>query len=132
MVSCAAYYVVEYLRRHCQVEQRWAHRLQVADYHRVTFGSQKRASDQLTPRDQFLKPPGFGLNLAMPRKHTQIAGYEIMGLHTDAAVSRKSNFMDHGTSSVRIREDDYRPFLLTHYALYCNVANSGTAFRAMQ
>src|SRR5438874_10916676 len=57
-------------------------------------------------------------------KHRQIAGYQIMGLHTDAAVSRTSNFMDHGTLAVRIREGDYRPFLLTLYALCCYAADS--------
>jgi hypothetical protein len=70
-------------------------------------------------------------NTALDRghlKHRQIAGYEIMGLHTDAAVSRTSNFMDHGTLSVRIREDDYRPFLLTLYALCCYAADSGNRY----
>jgi hypothetical protein len=61
-------------------------------------------------------------------KHRELAGYQIMGLHTDAAVSRTSNFMDHGTLSVRIRQEDYRPFLLTLYALCCYGADSGNRY----
>jgi hypothetical protein len=61
-------------------------------------------------------------------KHRELAGYQIMGLHTDADVSRTSNFMEHGTLSVRIRQDDYRPFLLTLYSLCCYAADSGNRY----
>jgi len=39
-----------------------------------------------------------------------------------------SNFMAHGTLSFLIREDDYRPFLLTLYALACYTADSGNRY----
>jgi hypothetical protein len=61
-------------------------------------------------------------------KHRRLAGLEIMGLHTDGDVARTSNFMDHGTLAARIREDDYRPFLLTLYALTCYAADSGCRY----
>lgn len=61
-------------------------------------------------------------------KHREIAGMQIMGLGTDGAQSRTSNFMAHGTLSVKIRQDDYRPFLLTLYALVCYCADSGNRY----
>lgn len=61
-------------------------------------------------------------------KHREIAGEQILGLHTDGAVARTSNFMEHGTLSVKIRQDDYRPFLLTLYALVCYAADSGSRY----
>lgn len=61
-------------------------------------------------------------------KHRELAGQQIMGLHTDGYVSRTSNFMDHGTLSVRIRQEDYRPFLLTLYSLCCYAADSGNRY----
>ena len=61
-------------------------------------------------------------------KHREIAGQQIMGLHTDGDVARTSNFMEHGTLSVRIRQDDYRPFLLTLYSLCCYAADSGSRY----
>jgi hypothetical protein len=61
-------------------------------------------------------------------KHREIAGEQIIGLHTDGAVSRTSNFMSHGTLAVRIRQDDYRPFLLTLYSLCCYAADCGNRY----
>jgi hypothetical protein len=61
-------------------------------------------------------------------KHREIAGMQIMGLHTDGAVARTSNFMDHGSLAVKIRQEDYRPFLLNLYALVCYAADSGNRY----
>ncbi|HEX4228235.1 MAG TPA: hypothetical protein VHZ07_06165 [Bryobacteraceae bacterium] len=61
-------------------------------------------------------------------KHRELAGQQIMGLHTDGNWCRTSNFMAHGTLAVRIRQDDYRPFLLTLYALCCYAADSGNRY----
>ncbi|MBV9267924.1 MAG: hypothetical protein JO061_17280 [Acidobacteriaceae bacterium] len=61
-------------------------------------------------------------------RHREIAGEQIIGLHTDGAVPRTSNFMEHGTLAVRIRQDDYRPFLLTLYALVCYAADCGNRY----
>ena len=61
-------------------------------------------------------------------RHREIAGMQIMGLATDGAVERTSNFMAHGTLSVRIRQQDYRPFLLNLYALTCYCADSGNRY----
>ena len=61
-------------------------------------------------------------------KHRELAGQQIIGLHTDGDSARTSNFMEHGTLSVRIRQDDYRPFLLTLYALVCYAADSGNRY----
>jgi hypothetical protein len=61
-------------------------------------------------------------------KHRELAGLQIIGLHTDGDTPRTSNFMEHGTLAVRIRQDDYRPFLLTLYALACYAADSGNRY----
>lgn len=61
-------------------------------------------------------------------RHREIAGMQIMGLSTDGAVERTSNFMAHGTLSVRIRQQDYRPFLLNLYALACYAADCGNFY----
>jgi hypothetical protein len=61
-------------------------------------------------------------------RHREIAGLQILGLHTDGAWARTSNFMDHGSLAVKIRQDDYRPFLLNLYALLCYAADSGNRY----
>jgi hypothetical protein len=61
-------------------------------------------------------------------KHRELAGEQICGLNTDGNVPRCSNFMEHGTLAVKIRQDDYRPFLLTLYALVCYAADSGSRY----
>jgi len=61
-------------------------------------------------------------------RHRELAGMQIVGLSTDGAEQRTSNFMAHGTLSVRIRQQDYRPFLLTLYALTCYAADSGNRY----
>jgi hypothetical protein len=61
-------------------------------------------------------------------RHRELAGMQIIGLHTDGAQSRTSNFMDHGSLSVKIRQEDYRPFLLNLYALVCYAADSGNRY----
>ena len=61
-------------------------------------------------------------------KHRTLAGQQILGMGTDGNWSRISNFMEHGTLSVRIRQEDYRPFLLTLYALCCYAADCGNRY----
>jgi hypothetical protein len=61
-------------------------------------------------------------------KHREIAGMQILGLHTDGAEARTSNFMDHGSLSVKIRQEDYKPFLLNLYALVCYASDSGNHY----
>ena len=61
-------------------------------------------------------------------RHRKLAGMQIMGLATDGAVERTSNFMAHGTLAVRIRQEDYRPFLLNLYSLACYAADSGNRY----
>lgn len=60
--------------------------------------------------------------------HRKIAGEQILGLNTDGAYPRTSNFMSHGTLSYLIRQSDYRPFLLTLYALLCYTMDSGSRY----
>lgn len=79
-------------------------------------------------QDWFLADWGdAGLDLGH-LKHREIAGMQILGLHTDGAQARTSNFMDHGSLSVKIRQEDYRPFLLNLYALVCYAADSGNHY----
>lgn len=61
-------------------------------------------------------------------RHREIAGMQILGLATDGAEARTSNFMDHGSLAVKIRQEDYRPFLLDLYALVCYAADSGNRY----
>jgi hypothetical protein len=61
-------------------------------------------------------------------RHRELAGMQIVGLNTDGPVQRTSNFMAHGTLAVRIRQEDYRPFLLTLYALTTFAADSGNRY----
>jgi len=61
-------------------------------------------------------------------RHRSLAGMEILGLHTDGVSNRTSNFMDHGSLAVKIRQEDYRPFLLNLYALVCFTADSGNRY----
>ena len=61
-------------------------------------------------------------------RHREIAGLQLLGMNLDGAYSRTSNFMSHGTLAGRIRMDDYRPFLLTLYALCCYTMDSGNFY----
>lgn len=61
-------------------------------------------------------------------RHRELAGMQLLGLGTDGAEQRVSNFMEHGTLAVRIRQEDYRPFLLSLYALVCYAADSGNRY----
>jgi hypothetical protein len=61
-------------------------------------------------------------------KHRELAGEQICGLSTNEHVPRNSNFMEHGSLAVKIRQEDYRPFLLTLYALVCYSADSGNRY----
>jgi len=61
-------------------------------------------------------------------RHRAIAGMEQVGLHIDGGEQRTSNFMEHGTLAVKIRQDDYRSFLLTLYGLVCYAADSGNRY----
>ncbi len=61
-------------------------------------------------------------------KHREIAGLQVMGMGTDGESYRVSNFMEHGTLSVRVRQDDYRAFLLTLYSLVCYAVDSGNRY----
>lgn len=61
-------------------------------------------------------------------RHRQLSGMQWAGLHMDGGEPRTSNFMEHGTLAVEIRQPDYRPFLLTLYALVCFAADSGNRY----
>ncbi len=61
-------------------------------------------------------------------KHRSLAGMELVGLHIDGVAQRTSNFMEHGTLAVKIRQEDYRSFLLTLYGLVCFAADSGNRY----
>ena len=60
--------------------------------------------------------------------HRKLAGQQILGMNTDGDFSRTSNFMEHGTLAGRIRQDDYRPFLLALYANLCYAMDSGNRY----
>lgn len=60
--------------------------------------------------------------------HRNRAGEQILGLNSDSASVRTSNFMSHGTMAYLTRQDDYRPFLLTLYALACYHMASGSRY----
>ncbi|MDE3151834.1 MAG: hypothetical protein KGL93_06255, partial [Gemmatimonadota bacterium] len=60
--------------------------------------------------------------------HRQLAGEQILGMNTDGHYPRVSNFMEHGTLAGRIRQDDYRPFLLALYGNMCYAMDSGSRY----
>ena len=60
--------------------------------------------------------------------HRKLAGQQILGMNTDGNYPRTSNFMEHGTLAGRIREDDYRPFLLALYGNLCYAMDSGNRY----
>ncbi len=78
--------------------------------------------------DWFLADWGDPLIDAGQFKHRALAGLEIVGLNTDGPNARTSNFTMHGTLNGRIRQEDYRPFLLSLYALVCFAADSGNRY----
>ena len=61
-------------------------------------------------------------------RHRALAGEQLVGMNTDGHYPRTSNFMEHGTLAGRIREDDYRPFLLALYGNLCYAMDSGSRY----
>jgi hypothetical protein len=61
-------------------------------------------------------------------RHREIAGEQILGMNTDGDYPRTSNFMEHGTLAGRIRQEDYRPYLLTLYGVLCYAMDSGNRY----
>jgi len=61
-------------------------------------------------------------------RHRELAGMQLVGIETNDDEMRTSNFMAHGTLSARIRQPDYRPFLLTLYGLGCFAQDSGNRY----
>jgi hypothetical protein len=61
-------------------------------------------------------------------RHRALAGEQLMGMNTDGDYPRTSNFMEHGTLAGRIRQDDYRPFLLALYGNLCYAMDSGSRY----
>jgi hypothetical protein len=61
-------------------------------------------------------------------KHRELAGLQIMGMATDGETYRTSVFMEHGGLAVRIRQDNYRPFLLLLYSILCYATDSGNRY----
>jgi hypothetical protein len=60
--------------------------------------------------------------------HRRLAGEQILGMNTDGDYPRTSNFMQHGTLAGRIRQEDYRHFLLTLYGGLCYAMDSGSRY----
>jgi hypothetical protein len=61
-------------------------------------------------------------------KHRQLAGQQLVGMNIDGDYPRTSNFMEHGTLAGRIRQQDYRPFLLALYGNLCYAMDSGNRY----
>ena len=61
-------------------------------------------------------------------RHRELSGMQVVGLHVDGGEQKTSNFMEHGTLAVKIRQDAYRSFLLTLYGLVCFAADSGNRY----
>jgi hypothetical protein len=60
--------------------------------------------------------------------HRELAGEQILGMNLDGAYPRTSNFMEHGTLAGRIRQDDYRWFLIALYGNLCYAMDSGSCY----
>ncbi len=61
-------------------------------------------------------------------RHRALAGEQLLGMNTDGHYPRTSNFMEHGTLAGRIRQDDYRPFLLALYGNLCYAMDCGSRY----
>jgi hypothetical protein len=61
-------------------------------------------------------------------KHRELAGQQILGMNIDGDYPRTSNFMEHGTLAGRIRQENYRPFLLALYGNLCFAMDSGNRY----
>jgi hypothetical protein len=61
-------------------------------------------------------------------RHRALAGQQILGMNIDGDYPRTSNFMEHGTLAGRIRQEDYRPFLLALYGNLCYAMDSGNRY----
>ncbi|MGH9535439.1 MAG: twin-arginine translocation signal domain-containing protein [Terriglobales bacterium] len=61
-------------------------------------------------------------------RHRELAGEQLIGMNTDGHYARTSNFMEHGTLAGRIRQDDYRPFLLALYGNVCYAMDGGNRY----
>jgi hypothetical protein len=61
-------------------------------------------------------------------RHRALAGQQILGMNTDGDYPRTSNFMEHGTLAGRIRQEDYRPFLVALYGNLCYAMDSGSRY----
>ena len=61
-------------------------------------------------------------------KHRAIAGLQILGMNTVQDYPITANFMEHGTLAGHIRQDDYRPFLLTLHGNMCYAMDSGNRY----
>jgi hypothetical protein len=61
-------------------------------------------------------------------KHRALAGQQILGMNIDGDYPRTSNFMEHGTLAGRIRQDDYRWFLMALYGNLCYAMDSGSRY----
>ncbi|HLW83402.1 MAG TPA: hypothetical protein VKS20_15290 [Candidatus Acidoferrales bacterium] len=61
-------------------------------------------------------------------RHRTLAGEQLLGMNTDGHYPRTSNFMEHGTLAGRIRQEDYRPFLLALYGNLCYAMDAGSRY----
>jgi len=61
-------------------------------------------------------------------RHRALAGEQMLGMNTDGAYPRTSNFMEHGTLAGRIRQADYRPYLMALYGNLCYAMDSGSRY----
>jgi len=61
-------------------------------------------------------------------KHRALAGEQILGMCIDGDYPRTSNFMEHGTLAGRIRQDDYRWFLVALYGNLCYAMDSASRY----
>jgi hypothetical protein len=61
-------------------------------------------------------------------KHRALAGMQMMGMATDGDFPETTNFMSFGTLAARIREEDYRSYLLLMYANSCYGLDCGNYY----
>jgi len=61
-------------------------------------------------------------------KHRTLAGLQMLGMNVVRDYPITAGFMEHGTLAGRIRQEDYRPFLLTLYGNMCYAMDSGNRY----
>ena len=61
-------------------------------------------------------------------RHRELSGQRLLGMNVDGFIQRPVCDFEYGTLAGRIRQEDYRPFLLALYGYACFAMDSGNRY----